>query len=185
MCNSENGDENLSDNEDETETEFKLTMYQLHGQILMLVLLINFTLQDILHVLFQLYIQGEMLTHWKYFALNSQMQWRALQEGRVYVKQTLNGRQLTIEEVQEMVDENNHLADQVIQFGKSLHGTRQFWNKRRGELSDMIKQIGPQGLIFFTFSAADLHWPELHKLMSYNKNQISESESEQNTAKQR
>ena len=29
----------------------------------------------------------------------------------------------------------------------------------------MIKQIGSQGLVFFTFSAADLHWPDLHKLM--------------------
>ena len=29
----------------------------------------------------------------------------------------------------------------------------------------MIKQIEHQGLIFFTFSAADFHWPELHKLM--------------------
>ena len=36
---------------------------------------------------------------------------------------------------------------------------------RRNKLSDLIKQIGHQGLIFFTFSAADLHWPELHKLM--------------------
>ena len=36
---------------------------------------------------------------------------------------------------------------------------------RRNELSDMIKQIGHKGLIFFTFSAADFYWPELHKLM--------------------
>src|SRR5437016_3883810 len=29
----------------------------------------------------------------------------------------------------------------------------------------MIKQLGSEGMIFFTFSSADLHWPELHKLM--------------------
>ena len=29
---------------------------------------------------------------WRYFALNSQMRWRALQKGRVYVKQSLNGK---------------------------------------------------------------------------------------------
>ena len=29
----------------------------------------------------------------------------------------------------------------------------------------MIKQLGSDGMIFFTFSSADLHWPELHKLM--------------------
>ncbi len=29
----------------------------------------------------------------------------------------------------------------------------------------MIKQVGSEGMIFFTFSSADLHWPELHDLM--------------------
>jgi len=41
----------------------------------------------------------------------------------------------------------------------------------------MIKQIGHQGLIFFTFSAADLHWPELHKLMEDNDHNRDEAES--------
>ncbi|CAG8720808.1 17501_t:CDS:1 [Cetraspora pellucida] len=103
------------------------------------------------------------------------MRWRALQEGRVYVKQSLNENQLTVEEVQEMIESNNYLADQVIRFGESLCETRQFWNRRRLELSDMIKQLGSQGLIFFTFSAADLHWPELHELMPHSENQISSS----------
>ena len=34
----------------------------------------------------------------------------------------------------------------------------------------MIKQIDSQGLIFFTFSAADLHWPKLHNLMPSSGN---------------
>jgi hypothetical protein len=29
----------------------------------------------------------------------------------------------------------------------------------------MIRQIGHNGLLFFTFSVADFHWPELHELM--------------------
>jgi hypothetical protein len=45
----------------------------------------------------------------------------------------------------------------------------------------MIKQIGPQGLIFFTFSAADLHWPEFHKLMPSSSNsEISANHHHQN-----
>lgn len=100
-------------------------------------------------------------TRWRYFALNSQMRWRALQEGRVYVKQSLNGEQLTVEEVQRMVESDIHMADKIIRFGENLRGTRQFWNKRRFELADMIRQIGSEGMVFFTFSAADLHWPEL------------------------
>ncbi len=105
------------------------------------------------------------------------MRWKALQEERVYVKQRLDGEQLTVEEVQEMIERNNHLADQVIRFGEGLRETRQFWIKRRGELTDMIKQIGFQKMVFFTFSAADLHWPELHKLMPHGENRI-EGESE-------
>ena len=63
-------------------------------------------------------------------------------------------------------NEDKNLADRIMRYGEGLRGTRQFWMVRRQELSDMIKQIGHKGLIFFTFSAADLHWPELHKLMN-------------------
>jgi len=38
------------------------------------------------------------------------MQWRVFQEGRVYVKQNLNNKQIIIE-VQEMVASDSHLAD--------------------------------------------------------------------------
>ncbi len=68
-----------------------------------------------------------------------------------------------------------------MRYGEGLRGSRQFWMARRNELSDFIKQIGHQGLVFFTFSAADLHWPELHKLMSDEGNSGEES----NSAKQR
>ena len=55
-----------------------------------------------------------------------------------------------------------------MKYGEGLHRIRQFWIARRRKLSDIIKQIGHQGLIFFTFSTADFHWPELHKLMPDN-----------------
>ena len=41
---------------------------------------------------------------------------------------------------------------------------------RRNELLDFIKQIGYQGLIFFTFNVTDLYQPELHNLMSNSEN---------------
>ena len=105
-------------------------------------------------------------TRWRYFALNSMMRWRVLQEGRVYVKQNLDEEQLDVAGIQERIaGGDKQLADRIMRYGEGLRGSRQFWMARRLELSDMIKQIGHQGLIFFTFSAADLHWPELHKLM--------------------
>lgn len=130
------------------------------------------------------YKDGRFARHprWRYFALNSIMRWRALQEGRVYVKQNLEDDQLEVADIQEMIASGDKkLADQIMRYGEGLRGTRQFWMARRGELSDMIKQIGHQGMIFFTFSAADLHWPELHKLMPDHGNTNDEAE----TAKQR
>ena len=51
---------------------------------------------------------------------------------------------------------------------------------QRYELSDMIKQIGHRGLIFFTFSAADFHWPELHQLMANDEEDDSGKQRVQN-----
>ena len=47
------------------------------------------------------YRDGRFARHvrWRYFALNSQMRWRALQEGKVYVKQNLTAQQCTVEDL--------------------------------------------------------------------------------------
>jgi hypothetical protein len=42
-------------------------------------------------------------------------------------------------------------------------GTKSYWRARLCELLDMEKQLGLPTL-FFTLSAADLHWPELMKV---------------------
>ena len=120
-------------------------------------------------------------TRWRYFALNSTLRWRALQEGRVYVKQHLNEGQLDVSDIQEMIGNgDNQLADRIMRYGEGLRGSRQFWMARRYELTDMIKQIGHQGLIFFTFSAADFHWPELHQLMPDVEGSDSENQRVKN-----
>ena len=119
------------------------------------------------------YKDGRFARHprWRYFALNSIMRWRALQEGKVYVRQNLNDEQIDVTDIQEMIEQGDqNLADKIMRYGEGLRGSRQFWMARRYELSDFIKQIGHQGLIFFTFSVADLHWPELHKLMLDEEN---------------
>ena len=85
------------------------------------------------------------------------MRWRALQEGKVYVKQSLNAQQYTIEDLQKMLENNSYVADRIIWFGEDLRESRQFWYRYQSELSDMIKQLGIQGMVFFTFSAADFH----------------------------
>ena len=76
------------------------------------------------------------------------------------------------------------MADRVMRFGEGLRGTRQFWKKRSYKLSDMIKQLGAKGMIFFTFSAADLHWPDLHKLMPNGEIPV-DADSDQDRNKRR
>ena len=94
------------------------------------------------------------------------MRWRALQEEKVYVRQNMSDSQLDVTDVQEMIENGDkQLADRIMRYGEGIRGSRQFWMARKYELSDLVKQIGHQGLIFFTFSVANFHWPELHKLM--------------------
>jgi hypothetical protein len=99
------------------------------------------------------------------------MRWGALQEGQIYVRQNLSEEQLNVSNIQEMIaNGDNKIADRIMRYGEGLRGTRQFWIARRKDLTDMIKQIGVDGLIFFTFSAANMYWPELHKLMENDNN---------------
>ncbi len=60
------------------------------------------------------YKDGRFARHprWRYFALNSTMRWRALQEGKVYVRQNLNDRQIDVTDIQEMIAKGDkNLAD--------------------------------------------------------------------------
>ncbi|CAB4420703.1 unnamed protein product [Rhizophagus irregularis] len=90
------------------------------------------------------YKDGRFARHarWRYFALNSQMRWQALQEGKVYVKQNLTDAQITITDIQERITQgDNYMANRIMRFGEDLRGSRQFWYARCNELNDMIKQI--------------------------------------------
>ena len=57
----------------------------------------------------------------------------------------------------DLMQDDTHIADKVLRYGEGLRGTIQYWMRRRDELLDLIKQIRSQGMIFFTFSAADMH----------------------------
>ncbi|CAG8503777.1 4193_t:CDS:2 [Paraglomus occultum] len=62
-------------------------------------------------------------TCWRYFALNSQMRWQALQEGKIYVKQNLNDDELTVNDIQERIATGDkHMADWIMQYGHGNSG---------------------------------------------------------------
>ncbi|CAB4412465.1 unnamed protein product [Rhizophagus irregularis] len=133
-----------------------------------------------------IYKDGRFARHprWRYFALNTIMRWRALSEGRVFVRQNLEEGQLTVSEILDLMESDAHITDKVLRYGEGLRGTCQYWLRRRAELLDMIKQMGSKGMIFFTFSAADTHWPDLHDLMPNGENP-AETETIQEAAKRR
>ena len=65
----------------------------------------------------------------RYFALNTEMRHRALQTGRLYVRQNLHDGHFTFDELRDMVWASDAFSGRVLHFGASLPGTRQFWLK--------------------------------------------------------
>ena len=113
------------------------------------------------------YRDGRFARHprFRFFALNTEMRWRALQSGRIYVQQHPGDAQLTVDVLQDVVGrEGEAFSNRVLHYASSLRGTRQYWLKQRGRLISMVDTLGLP-TIFFTHSAADLQWPELAQLI--------------------
>ena len=71
----------------------------------------------------------------RYFALNTEMQWRALQTGRIYVRQHHQDAQLSVEELRNMVGgDGEAFSNRVLYYATSLRGTRQYWFRQRSRL---------------------------------------------------
>jgi len=101
----------------------------------------------------------------RYFALNTEMRWRALQTGRVYIKQHPKDAKLSLDDLKGMVQSGGEqLSKRVLHYASSLRGSRQFWFKQRSRLISMVDTLGIP-TVFFTHSAADGQWPELARLI--------------------
>ena len=113
------------------------------------------------------YDDGRFARHprFRFFALNTEMCHRALQAGRVYVKQHPGEGQLSLDELRDMVGRQGEaFSSRVLHYASSLRGTKQYWQRQRSRLLSMVDTLGLP-TIFFTHSAADLQWPELAKLI--------------------
>ncbi|KAE8738449.1 hypothetical protein FOCC_FOCC016072 [Frankliniella occidentalis] len=108
------------------------------------------------------YQDGRFAKHprFKYFARNSEMRWNALKFGGVFVKKNSEFQDMDMDQLQEKLQQNPALLKKILFYNSSLRGTRLYWYARGQELLTMIEQLGLPTL-FFTLSAADLHWPEL------------------------
>ena len=89
--------------------------------------------------------------------VKTEMQWHALQTGRIYVCQHFHDAQLSVEELHDMVEhEGEAFSNHVLHYGASLRGTQQYWFKQRSRVIAVVDTLGLP-TIFFTNSATDLH----------------------------
>ena len=91
--------------------------------------------------------------HFRYFPLSTEMRWRALQAGCVYIRQHPEDARLPVDELRDMV--STSFSSRVCHYAGSLRGTHPYWMKQRSCLIAMLDTLGLP-TVFFTHSAADL-----------------------------
>lgn len=124
-----------------------------------------------------MYGEGQFAKHprFRYFSLNTEMRWRVLQSGRIFIKQHPQDARLSLSELRDMVGcEEEAFSSRVLHYAASLHGTSQYWFKQRRRLISMVDTLGLP-TVFFTCSAADGQWPELAHLICPDQPHCSSS----------
>ena len=116
-----------------------------------------------------------------YWAFNMIHRKRILQQSGIFIKQNPGEAHLTIDELREMAASDNSalLMSKVSRYIGNIAGTNAYWNKVRKELKAIITNVGAPTL-FFTFSSADMHWPELHALFGANTGNATSEARRQN-----
>ena len=90
---------------------------------------------------------------------------RILQQTGIFLKQNPSEAHLSLNELREMAATNNTnvFLSKVSRYVSNIAGSNAYWNRVREDLRAVIASVGAPTL-FFTFSSADMHWPELHAL---------------------
>ncbi|CAB3993601.1 Hypothetical predicted protein [Paramuricea clavata] len=89
-----------------------------------------------------------------------------LSQTNVYLRQHPADANMTMEELKEMVNSMsaNQMVNRLQRYVSKVQGTNQTWYQRLQELPALIEQKGCP-TFFFNFSAADMHWPDLQRLL--------------------
>ena len=100
-----------------------------------------------------------------WFAFNTLQRHRSRDLSKVFVKQQHTEGRMTAGDLRHVLSEGDEsVTNKMLRYGAHLRGTRAFWLARRKELIDQIEVLGSPHA-FFTLSAADLQWPDLHRHM--------------------
>ena len=114
-----------------------------------------------------------------YWALNMKQRHQLLSQANVYLRQHPADANMTMEELKQTVNSMsaNQMVNRLQRYVSKVQGTNQYWYQRLQELLALIEQKGCP-TFFFTFSAADMHWPDLQRLLQ-NDEGASRSERAQ------
>lgn len=94
--------------------------------------------------------------HFSFFALNTEMQWRALQTGRVYVKQHPGDAQLWLNELHDVVGwEGEVFSNCVLHYDTS---TKQYWFKQHSTYLYGQHSWSPNHLLHSQCSWSPMVW---------------------------
>ena len=108
----------------------------------------------------------------KFWAYDRLMRHRSLSQSKVYLNQNPNDKNLTIGQLKSMIGTNDseELIKRMSSYCSNVTGSDSYWYKRRSELEATFEQKRI-ATCFFTFSFADTHWHDLHRLMpKFDKN---------------
>lgn len=97
-----------------------------------------------------------------YQASNTLLRRQCLDKGRLFVRKNSGLENLTGEEIKQRLLQYPNLYRQLMCWNSTVRSTPSYWYARSKELESMVKQLKPATL-FFTLSAADIHWPELYR----------------------
>lgn len=103
----------------------------------------------------------------RFFLLNSQMRWQALNLGNVFVKKNEMFSHMSVLQLKQHLESNPNVISQIMFYSSRLRSTNAYWRSRCSELLDLVSQLGPP-TIFFTISCADFHWKNLWRLLGYS-----------------
>jgi len=79
----------------------------------------------------------------------------------LYSRLDKNG--LSLDKLSNFINSNrgDQLLNKIVQHIRNLKGTRPYWRQKRNKLIAYAKNI-KSGSLFFTLSAANLYWHDLH-----------------------
>ena len=110
----------------------------------------------------------EVFSHprFPYWVLNMKQRHQLLSQANVYLRQHPADANMTMEELKQMVNSMsaNQMMNRLQRYVSKVQGTNQYWYQRLQELLALIEQKGCSTFLF-TFSAADMHWPDLQRLL--------------------